>query len=93
MTTVSKTPSRVLVLLVSVVLLFLLLASAVQASGSAPATSEYRVESGDTLWAIALEVGERDADVRRTVFDIRRLNGLSGSVIHPGQVLLVPAGD
>ena len=92
MATVSKTPSRVLVLLVSVVVAsLLLLASAVQASDGPDATAEVRVGAGDTLWAIAAEVAEPGKDVRKVIHDIKRLNDLDGSVIHPGQVLVVPA--
>ena len=94
MTTVSKAPSRVLVLLVSVaVASFLLLASAVQASGGPAATAEVRVSAGDTLWAIAAEAAEPGEDVRKIIHDIKRMNDLDGSIIRPGQVLTVPAED
>ena len=92
MTTVSIAPSRVLVLLVSVaVASFLLLASAVQATDSVRATTEVRVLQGDTLWAIASEVGDPGDDVRRIIHDIKRMNDLPNSTIRPGQVLVVPA--
>ena len=48
--------------------------------------------AGDTLWDVAADATESGQDVRATVFEIKRLNGLDGSLIHPGQVLLVPAG-
>jgi len=47
------------------------------------------VESGDTLWGLAREYGPPNADLRRVVDDIRAANGLTGSTIRPGQVLLI----
>ena len=99
MTIITRFPSRILVLLtVVVVASFLLLASAVQATdtpGEAtalPETTRHKVVVGDTLWDIAAEATDPGEDVRATVYDIKRLNGLDGSLIRPGQVLLVPVG-
>jgi LysM repeat protein len=73
-----------------VVALVLLLASSVMAAGPEPATVDYRVQSGDTLWNIA-EVVTPDGDARDMVSQIKRLNDLESSVIYPGQVLAVPS--
>ncbi len=49
-----------------------------------PATARYRVRAGDTLSGIAVRLGT-------TVKVLRRLNQLTDtSLIHPGQVLVVP---
>ena len=47
------------------------------------------VEPGDTLWSIATTVAEGD-DVRVVVDRIQELNGLEGTDVAPGQVLLLP---
>lgn len=44
---------------------------------------EYTVQSGDTLWLLALRYGT-------TVDAIRRLNGLTGDILYIGQVLKIP---
>lgn len=56
-------------------------AAAVRSAGSSPTT--YTVRRGDTLYDIARRFGV-------SVSDLRRANGLSGSRIHPGDVLQIP---
>ncbi|HEX5630638.1 MAG TPA: LysM peptidoglycan-binding domain-containing protein [Acidimicrobiia bacterium] len=106
MTTPASTRPRVVVLLAAVVLaLLLLLARALdaraddssglaspQASSAETPLIEYRVRSGDTIWAIASGHVAPGDDIRVLVEDIRTVNGLDTSVIHPGQVLLIPTG-
>ena len=94
-------PSRVLIVISTVVVaLVLLLASSVQASPELTAaaastadtlvTAEYEVRSGDTLWDIADDHTPDKGEVWNTIEEIKRLNDLGSSVIHPGQVLQVP---
>ncbi|MFP5331795.1 MAG: LysM peptidoglycan-binding domain-containing protein [Acidimicrobiia bacterium] len=56
------------------------------------ATMPHVVEQGETLWSIAESVTTPGGDVRETLVVVRGLNDLEGSTIHPGQVLLLPAG-
>lgn len=92
-TIITRTPSRVLVLLTVIVAGFLLLlASAVQATGPDPVATTYRVTAGDSLWEVAEAHAEDGEDLRAVVYEIKRLNDLSSSIIQPGQVLLVPTG-
>jgi nucleoid-associated protein YgaU len=87
--------ARALVIISTIVAgLVLLLATAVHAFGGAGAeamaTMEYRVRGGDSLWSIARTVAAEE-DPRAVIDAIAELNGLDDSVIHPGDVLLVPA--
>jgi LysM repeat protein len=87
-----------MVIISTVVLAVLLLASSVRAVGppDAPPTDgptdavAYTVAAGDTLWAIAGRLAGPGQDRRPVVSEIRRINALEGSLIHPGQTLLVP---
>ena len=94
-------PSRVLIVISTVVVaLVLLLASSVQATSDLteadlePAdvlvTAEYEVRSGDTLWEIADDHTPNKGEVWNTIEEIKHLNDLGSSVIHPGQVLVIP---
>lgn len=100
MTISASTPARVVVLLTAVVVtLVLLVATGVGAAvvgtagpGADDSYVTHRVSAGDTLWDIAAAHTDPADDVRRTVFEIRRVNDLDESVIHPGQVLRIPVG-
>jgi nucleoid-associated protein YgaU len=51
---------------------------------------QYVVHAGDTLWEIAAAVTPEGDDVRKTIAEIRSVNGLSTSLIVPGQELRLP---
>ncbi|WP_026554088.1 LysM peptidoglycan-binding domain-containing protein [Arthrobacter sp. 35W] len=61
------------------------------ATGSEPIdyATTVTVLSGETLWSIAIEA-DSSRDTRDVVADIVELNGLSSSVVQPGQRLFVP---
>lgn len=56
------------------------------AGGAAPQSKTYTVKKGDSLWSIAAATLGNGA--RWT--EIQKLNGLTGTTIHPGQVLKIP---
>lgn len=58
-------------------------------AGEAPLTRTVVVSEGDTLWAIASEVGG-DSDIREVVHQIEELNSLPGPALVEGQELAVP---
>jgi len=58
------------------------------------ATRRHVVVRGDTLWGIAMGLlGEGGGDPREVIHAIRKANNLSCSLIRPGQVLSIPAGE
>ncbi|MEZ5116407.1 MAG: LysM peptidoglycan-binding domain-containing protein [Candidatus Nanopelagicales bacterium] len=61
-------------------------------TGAVPpaATELVVVQPGETLWSIA-EAVDPQADPRETVERLRSLNGLEGSLVVPGQPIVVPA--
>ena len=48
------------------------------------------VHTGDTLWDIAAEWGDRDEDVREVILRIQKENNLTGSDLAVGQQLIIP---
>ena len=55
-----------------------------------PPYTEVRVQSGDTVWDLALEFGPQDEDVRRVVKRICRINGIEPEELQPEQILQIP---
>lgn len=51
----------------------------------------YSVQSGETMWGIAVDIAAPGEDVRDVVLRLQRLNGLSDGSLTAGQVLLLPA--
>lgn len=79
--------------------LVLLLTAAVFLGASSVATDEpeatrvVTVDSGDTLWGIAVEASEAlpGSEVQDVVAHIQELNGLGSGSLHAGQRLVVPS--
>ncbi|MQA93702.1 MAG: LysM peptidoglycan-binding domain-containing protein [Streptosporangiales bacterium] len=63
---------------------------AVSAASTAAGAESTYVQNGDTLWAVA-ERTRPEVDPRVTVARIRDLNGLEGTLVQPGQRLVLPA--
>lgn len=57
---------------------------------SGVACQRVTVSSGDTLWTIASQYINQSDDVRRLVYEIRKINKLNSAIIVPGQELLIP---
>ena len=48
------------------------------------------VTDGDTLWALASSHAPSGRDIRSYIGQIRSANDLAGSILHPGQILILP---
>jgi nucleoid-associated protein YgaU len=75
---------RVVIIVLVGLVLWAVFARSSDASGP---EGRYVVQPHDTLWSIA---ARRYADPRDGVWEIRERNGLEGTLIVPGQVLVVP---
>lgn len=53
------------------------------------AETTYRVTAGDSLWMISADYCPDGVDRREWIEEVRALNDLSDSTIHPGQTLTV----
>jgi nucleoid-associated protein YgaU len=82
---------RLSLLLAVACVVFLMIGGSAEADIPTTEPTEYVVQTGDSLWAIASGAAEQGEDVRRLVADIARLSGVDGGSIFPGQILLIPA--
>jgi LysM repeat protein len=48
------------------------------------------VHPGDSLWKIARNHGNKQNDIRKIIYEIKKINQLESSTIHPGQIILMP---
>jgi len=76
---------KILMLAALVLIAWAMVARASQGAGP---TIRYTVKPGDTLWSIA--ASHYAGDPRDAIYRIDRKNDLSGSVIVPGQSLVLP---
>jgi len=76
--------ARTLLLVAMTVFLW---ATFARSSDASEPEQRYVVQPADTLWSIA---ATRYGDPREGVYDLRRRNGLAGTMIVPGQVLVLP---
>ena len=76
---------KILMLAALVLIAWAFLARASQGAGP---TVRYTVKPGDTLWSIA--TSRYAGDPRDAIYRIDKRNHLGGSVIVPGQTLLLP---
>lgn len=82
-----------------VLLLLFLLVSALAISCAFQSTLDrvewreeiYPVQSGDSLWALSGQYCPDNVDRREWIAAVSDLNGLSDSIIHPGQDLTILA--
>src|SRR5512145_911376 len=80
---------RLSLLLAALCVVFLMIGGSAEADVPTPEPTEYVVEAGDTLWAIASASAEPGSDLRRLVADIARLSGVDADALQPGQILLI----
>jgi nucleoid-associated protein YgaU len=79
--------ARVVIVALALALLVSVVARAGEGAGP---ERRYVVQPYDTLWAIAAR--EYGGDPREGVWEIRERNGLTGTTLRPGQVLMLPPG-
>lgn len=59
-------------------------------SSSIDKYSVITVSPGDTLWTIARVYINKNDDIRKLVYDIKKINKLNSVILTPGQELLIP---
>lgn len=77
--------ARILLVALAVVVLWAVFA---RSSGAGGPERRYVVRPADTLWSIAARTYA--GDPRQGVWELQRRNGLDGTTIAPGQVLVLP---
>lgn len=80
-------------ILVAASLLLLLDRKEVHSSSYYANYKEFHVIEGDTLWDIASIYLSPGEDIRKTIYEIKKINNMSSGYIYPGDVLKIPIND
>ena len=51
---------------------------------------EHEIQSGESLWSIASQYHGQNVDLRKIIYEIKKINQIDSSVISPGKELLIP---
>jgi len=71
---------------------FSTITGAINASGSSANVYEtVTVQPGDTLWNIAERHMDDSKDIRKFIYEIKKLNNVSADTLTAGQKLMIPA--
>ncbi|TKI55164.1 LysM peptidoglycan-binding domain-containing protein [Brevibacillus antibioticus] len=86
------TRGQALLFLITFTLFFYLLTELVFASSpmEEPQGLEVIVQTGDSLWSLAVRHSDQHIDVRDYIIEIKEANGLDSNRIYPGQTLIMP---
>lgn len=79
-----------ILLFFSLVLTLIFTFSKAHSSSYSQEYKEYHVVTGDSLWDISLRNMPEDYDVRKMVYDIKKLNDMETSEIYHGDAIKVP---
>ncbi len=52
--------------------------------------NHYTVKKGDSLWTIAIKHYGNEADLRKMIYTIKKVNDLDNPIISPGDQIILP---
>ena len=80
----------VLVLLLFMIILLVSSFSGAKAAENSQAMQAVVVVEGDTLWGLVQKHYAYKGDIRKAIYEVRKINALKDAVIIPGQVIYMP---
>ncbi|TDO78340.1 LysM domain-containing protein [Halanaerobium saccharolyticum] len=85
---------KILTAVIGIILLSILFISFFSLIGSGENSSNFvkhEIESGESLWSIAAHYyNSNNVDLRKIIYDIKKINNIDSAVITPGSKLIIP---
>lgn len=86
--------TKIVIATVGVILLSILFISLFSLIGSGENSNNFirhEIESGESLWSIAAHYyNSNNVDLRKMIYEIKRINDLDSAIITPGRELIIP---
>lgn len=85
--------NKVFSAVVGILLLSILLTAVFSFIGFGESSSNFirhEIESGESLWSIASQYHNQDIDIRKVIYEIKKINNINSSLITPGRELIIP---
>lgn len=76
--------------LIFICLILVFTISQIVISNSLMEIKKVKIKIGDSLWKIAKEHYSTEIDIRKKIYQIRKINKLSSAQLHPGQIIKIP---
>jgi LysM repeat protein len=86
--------SKVLTAVIGILILSILFISLFSLIGSGENSSnfiDHEIKSGESLWSIAAKYyNKNDVDLRKMIYEIKKINNIDSALINPGKELIIP---
>lgn len=86
----SKSLLRNIIIVIGCLCLLLFIIDLTTTGSNPEKYTEIRVENGQSLWTIAAKYYNNDCDIRKKIYDIKKINNLEDALLQPGQKLKIP---
>lgn len=79
-----------MVILIAVTSVFTIMGQNQAEAMTKPVYTEVLIQNGDTLWQLAKTYGPADEDIRKVIYKICEINGITADHLQSGQSILIP---
>lgn len=80
----------IMVVLIATIIILVTILSYTAFTQKETSYKNIEIEDGQTLWEIVESEFGNNVDIRKYVYQIKKINNLQNSNIHPGQIIKIP---
>ena len=79
----------IITLIFIIIITFICLSQIVNKEEIETSQIQYTVSKGETLWDIAKEFKQDGQDIREYIYEVKKINNMTSSMIYEGQVITI----